>query len=1378
MDLLSVLGVKIDPSGAKRGANEVNRALNSMSARAKRTATSMRTSINSVGGLIAKLGALTGGLSVGFAVKSALSEFKNFEQGMKNVAAVAGATDSELRQLSNTALDLARATKFTPKEATEGLYSLASAGLNAQEQMAALPNVLNLAQAAQADLGQTTEVTVALMNNFGLSADETGRIVDVLTASIGASAQNMDRLMTSLRNGGPTAAAFGQDMEESIAAINILTTAFGNGELAGTGFAAVLRLMMEKGDEFGISVKDSAGNLRPLVDIIRDMEEAGISSARAIEVFGARGGPALALLLQKGSKAIEDMTAKIQSSGQAAKVATEQMDTLQGDLDQMFSALDALQIRLGADQAPWLRTIVQGITEFINLTTDNLPRINAEFAILGEEWKKVADLIGEGLDIIWTGIKNLLDYEPSDSNFFVFMLRSLQELPVNAEATFSILKAHFTAFVESFGPQLDILKQYFKNAWDQIVLWFQEMLLKMKLAWATFKTDLGTTLMDIAGIPAALRPASTSIADVTAELRKLGKERDKQNKQNDEIIRDIENEKDQIKARKDAAIEEAFAVRQAELDKQNARRETARLNQEMDEVLQEVTVTAKRMQDATSEATESASDDIKKLAEDWADMWEKQAEDMEAAIEEEKRLWDSLMNHMSRGQIKYFLAEAIKEGFEKGAKEGWDFIKKGFEENPAGFFAGATNLATEFFQRSEYYNRPNALGLSPYGSSLDGEIRALWDTIAPFVAMAGPWGAAIAAVVTFVDEISGGKLFGTPFELIKSGYNLGVGPEGITGDQFTQEERERSFFRGTKTRITVSDLDEQIKNAVKDLFDVIQKVMLDTARIFAVDIPEMVSGTFEQEFDANGRLTKTLSTVRGRQYEEDFESFTKRLTAENILAVLAQKAGEVEVQQTLGNAFSGDAAVRWDPSRLGVGPYTNLMQPGISAGVESTTILMNEVDAIAERWRHDAELLLEGAQFLALMMGDLEDGFNLLGEGTLTEITDLIEDMAFSGEDLASAYARVATSTKFLERAVDLLGVELDYSREAFVRFATDITTAAGGIEEASRLWASFFSNYTTQTESIGFQIQQIAAEVATLEEQLGIGGVTFENFRRKFEEALPTLSADEVVLWLRLGDALARGNALVGEFASDLTKAVEALGSVTTNFEASQMSLTDQLNLNASLIEDVIRAWDGTAESERRLTELVQERYDLEFALLERMGQVLESINNTIDQAIEGIELSRLSEQGQYEYYKGEAERLRAELPFLTTPEDVDRWVQDITRYATSAYNVPGQEANAQWFIDFLEGTRQDANMVLEKIGQENEDRTSDLIDKISSVYDKKAAQEQQIVSDMKSAAATMQGAANTMVTAANAIPRTINSAVTVRVVHTRDDEYDVGGL
>jgi hypothetical protein len=108
----------------------------------------------------------------------------------------------------------------------------------------------------------------------------------------------------------------------------------------------------------------------------------------------------------------------------------------------------------------------------------------------------------------------------------------------------------------------------------------------------------------------------------------------------------------------------------------------------------------------------------------------------------------------------------------------------------------------------------------------------------------------------------------------------------------------------------------------------------------------------------------------------------------------------------------------------------------------------------------------------------------------------------------------------------------------------------------------------------------------------------------------------------------------------------------------------------------------------------------------------------------------------------------------------------------------VPGQEANAQWFIDFLEGTRQDANMVLEKIGQENEDRTSDLIDKISSVYDKKAAQEQQIVSDMKSAAATMQGAANTMVTAANAIPRTINSAVTVRVVHTRDDEYDVGGL
>ena len=260
--------------------------------------------------------------------RSILQGTASFEQGMKNVGAVSGATAEELDQLAESALRAAASTRFNPAQTTEALYALASSGQSATEQMASLENVLNLAEAGQAELGRATELMTSTLNQFRLDASESGRVADVFTASIGASALNVDRLQVAMRNAGPTAAALDQSLEATTATLGILTTAFGNGERAGTGLRAIFNELPEKASDLGVSVRDAAGNFRPLVDIIADLEAQGVTASKAVSVFGAEAGPALAALLSNGSAALRTMESRLASTGQAAATASDQLDTL------------------------------------------------------------------------------------------------------------------------------------------------------------------------------------------------------------------------------------------------------------------------------------------------------------------------------------------------------------------------------------------------------------------------------------------------------------------------------------------------------------------------------------------------------------------------------------------------------------------------------------------------------------------------------------------------------------------------------------------------------------------------------------------------------------------------------------------------------------------------------------------------------------------------------------------------------------------------------------------------------------------------------------------------------------------------------------------
>lgn len=65
-----------------------------------------------------------------------------FEKQMSRVQAIAGATEDELKQLTDQAIDLGAETSFSATEAAEGMENLASAGFTTQEIMKAMPRTV------------------------------------------------------------------------------------------------------------------------------------------------------------------------------------------------------------------------------------------------------------------------------------------------------------------------------------------------------------------------------------------------------------------------------------------------------------------------------------------------------------------------------------------------------------------------------------------------------------------------------------------------------------------------------------------------------------------------------------------------------------------------------------------------------------------------------------------------------------------------------------------------------------------------------------------------------------------------------------------------------------------------------------------------------------------------------------------------------------------------------------------------------------------------------------------------------------------------------------------------------------------------------------
>ena len=289
-----------------------------------------------------------------------------FEQSLANVASVARATEAEMAALEARALSLGETTAYTASQAADAMYSLASGGLNTAQIVAATEGVLKLAGATLSDMGQSAELTMSTMRQFGIEAENTERIVNTFAAGIQNSMLNMGRLADAMKYAGPVASGLNISLEETVATLAALHNAGLLGRQAGTGLRAVLTSLAAPTEDLRRAMRGLAVERDGLPAVIEQLRNAHLSVGELTAMFGQEALPAILALTREGAAGLNAMTDAVTDTRAAWEMYDKQMDTTTGRWKLIKSAVEGTLLRVFKEIKPTLNEAQDAILNWVN----------------------------------------------------------------------------------------------------------------------------------------------------------------------------------------------------------------------------------------------------------------------------------------------------------------------------------------------------------------------------------------------------------------------------------------------------------------------------------------------------------------------------------------------------------------------------------------------------------------------------------------------------------------------------------------------------------------------------------------------------------------------------------------------------------------------------------------------------------------------------------------------------------------------------------------------------------------------------------------------------------------------------------------------------
>jgi len=384
MDLFKLVGKFVI-----EGADQAGKDIDNITKKGDLSGTAIGKASEKVGKAV-KTAMVASGAAMGAFAVTSVKTGTEFQAAMSEVAAISGASDDQLKLLSDTAKKMGSTTQFSATEAAEALKYMSLAGWDAETSTNALGGVLSLAAASGMDLAAASDMVTDYMSAFGMEASQSAYFADMLAYAQSHSNTTTEQLGEAFRNCAANMNAAGQDVETVTSMLEAMANQGLKGSEAGTALTAVMRDITSKMKDGAItigntsvSVTDANGNFRDMTDIMKDVESAtnGMGDAQRASAlastFTADSIKGMNLILNEGVDQIAGYEAELRkSSGTADDMAATMNDNVAGAVKGMQSAFEGAQIAFFECFSDDIKAAIDKVAEVIRKITEKMPEFD------------------------------------------------------------------------------------------------------------------------------------------------------------------------------------------------------------------------------------------------------------------------------------------------------------------------------------------------------------------------------------------------------------------------------------------------------------------------------------------------------------------------------------------------------------------------------------------------------------------------------------------------------------------------------------------------------------------------------------------------------------------------------------------------------------------------------------------------------------------------------------------------------------------------------------------------------------------------------------------------------------------------------------------
>lgn len=345
-------------------------------------------------------GAIVGG--VAFSARSVM----DYEKSLASLSAITGVTGDAFEAFKGQVATVATDTRKSAIDVAKAFEIVGSAKpellANADGLAAVTSAAITLSKASGDTLEASALSVTGVMNQFGLSAEEASRTMNVLAAGSKVGSANIQRVSESMVNFGAVANGANISLEQSVALIEVMGSKSLFGAEAGTKLRGSILKLQQAGVGYAsgqFEINDALTEARKQIDLLGSAQE---KDAAILKMFGAENITTGKILLDN-IELFKQYTAGVTGTNTANEQAATNSDTLAMRLQELQAAW--VNMVTGSEQAGSSLNSVKTVIKFV---TDNLSEIvgviGTAIAVM-VAWKAVI-LLTKGALIAYNAIAN------------------------------------------------------------------------------------------------------------------------------------------------------------------------------------------------------------------------------------------------------------------------------------------------------------------------------------------------------------------------------------------------------------------------------------------------------------------------------------------------------------------------------------------------------------------------------------------------------------------------------------------------------------------------------------------------------------------------------------------------------------------------------------------------------------------------------------------------------------------------------------------------------------------------------------------------------------------------------------------------------------